>query len=80
MNDEPGSCLFAIGAVLIVLGLIGALLSIAGCAPPPAHVTAPAWMLTPVPTVDVGVDALNVWDCQTEPETVCTEWHSAVTN
>lgn len=80
MNDEPGSCLFAIGAVLIVLGLIGALLSIAGCAPPPAHVTAPAWMLTPVPTVDVGVDRLDAWNCVTLPETVCTEWHQPVTN
>lgn len=64
--------------LLAVVLLAGAVLG--GCAPPPEHVTAPAWMLTPVPTVDIGVDALNVWDCQTAPETVCTEWHSPVTN
>lgn len=55
--------------VVIVLAVLG------GCAPPPprVHVVAPAWMLTPVPTVDIGIPALHVWDCVTEPETVCTE-------
>jgi hypothetical protein len=39
-------------------------------APVRVGVEAPSWILTPVPTADVGVDALNVWDCQTQPE----EW------
>ena len=81
-GGEPGGCAFALAAVLIALGIIGLLASLTGCAPPPprVQVVAPAWMLTPVPTVDIGVDALHAWNCVTEPETVCTEWHEPVTN
>lgn len=56
---------------LVFVGLLVAVLT--GCAPPPPRVTTPAWMLTPVPTVDIGIPALHVWDCMTEPEDVCTE-------
>lgn len=66
-------------AALVFVGLLVAVLT--GCAPPPPpEVHAPAWMLTPVPTVDIGIDALHAWDCQTQPETICTEWAQPVTN
>lgn len=64
--------------LLAVVLLAGAVLG--GCAPPPQRATTPAWMLTPVPTADVGVDALHAWNCVTPPETICTEWHEPVTN
>lgn len=66
------------GAViaLVLLVLLVACGSVSGgvnTTPQRAGVEAPAWMLTPVPTADVGVDALDAWDCVTQPETVCTE-------
>lgn len=60
----------------LILVLLAVVLSTPACAPVRdvrVGVVAPGWMLTPVPTVDVGIDALHAWDCQTQPETVCTE-------
>ena len=73
-NDPPNWLLWFATACIIV-GVVIVLAVLAGCAPPPprVHVVAPAWMLTPVPTVDIGIPALHVWDCVTDPETVCTE-------
>lgn len=59
----------------IILGAVIVLAMLAGCTPHRARVQAPAWMLTPVPTVDIGIPAIHVWDCMTEPQDVCTEWH-----
>ena len=72
--DSPDWMLWFATACIIV-GVVIVLAVLAGCAPPPprVHVVAPAWMLTPVPTVDIGIPALHVWDCVTQPETVCTE-------
>ena len=72
--DAP-DWMLPVATVCIILGIVIVLAVLAGCAPPPARVgvTAPAWLLTPVPTVDIGIPALHVWDCVTKPETVCTD-------
>ena len=81
-QSDPPAWMLPFATVCIILGIVIVLAVLAGCAPPPprVQVTAPAWMLTPVPTVDIGIPALHVWDCVTAPETVCTEWHKPVTN
>ena len=74
LPDAPDWMLWFATACIIV-GVVIVLAVLAGCAPPPARVgvVAPAWMLTPVPTVDIGIPALHVWDCNTDPATVCTD-------
>lgn len=73
-DRQRGAKRLLVGGALILLLL--ALAGVPACTSLPAArvgVAAPVWMLTPVPTVDIGVDALNVWDCQTQPADVCTE-------
>jgi hypothetical protein len=73
-DRKAGVKRLTVGGLLLLL--LAVVLSVPACAPVrdmPVGVAAPGWMLTPVPTVDVGIDALHAWDCQTQPETVCTE-------
>ena len=74
-QSDPPAWMLPFATACTILGIVIVLAVLAGCAPPPPRVgvVAPAWMLTPVPTVDIGIPALHVWDCVTDPETVCTE-------
>ena len=75
LEPWPPARLLALATFGVTLGVVLLIVTLAGGAPPPprVHVDAPAWMLTPVPTVDIGIPALHVWDCVTEPATVCTD-------
>ena len=59
--------------LLVILAACGPASGGMGTVPQRVSIEAPGWILTPVPTADVGIDALHVWDCQTRAEEVCTE-------
>jgi len=74
-QDDAPDWMMWFATTCIIVGAVIVLAMLAGCAPPArVGVQVPAWMLTPVPTVDIGIPAIHAWDCMTEPEDVCTEW------
>jgi len=73
-QDDAPDWMLWVATTCIIVGAVIVLAMLAGCTPYRTSVQVPAWMLTPVPTVDVGIPAIHAWDCMTEPEDVCTEW------